>query len=433
MTPQSLRDPRADAAAVDPTVELTREYRSAMDRLNTPGEISDDDSGEFLTNVTTPLEVKLARTRPTTREGIIAVLGVAARETRDHYSEPLSGTEAMVVGVIENARDALKGGVSVVLPASPGTDDPFPAWLAEWEAVRAALKVALKEHDGDLDDRLADRLFRPINVLEKKINDTPAYTIAGVVAKLRVIAYLVEIDNEPSVSLVASALAGAEYVMRGPGVVATGPNPLFALWSEWREVRATPTPEGLDGDEADSHTAGLVDRMIPLEVQILNAPAQTLIDAYAQIVMLADWEEDGVPTLVGDNGLKQFYASVEAALQDVATQGVTVNTNTVASPDPMVALWEKWRTIEWRRPTKGLVGEEEERFNVQSAGEADEAAIEIVSASPETLVGLFAQMAVLKYWAENAVPDTCKTALGRLYGRIEATLQDAVATAGGSS
>ena len=224
MNPQSLRDPHVDnaiataAASPDPIVELAREHRAATDRHNADG-LSDDDFDGLLLNVIAPLEDKLAHTRPTTREGIIAALDVAAREERKHHGAAPGGTEAMVIGVIENARDALKAGVGAVQEAGP---------------------------------------------------------------------------------------------------------------------------------------------------------------------------------------------------------------------DPLVALWSKWWALEWQRIPEGLTEEEGERFTARKADQAVDVAIEIISASPDTVVGFFAQMAVLKYWADNGIPNSANAALDRFNGRIEKALQDAAGPGGAS-
>lgn len=105
---------------------------------------------------------------------------------------------------------------------------------------------------------------------------------------------------------------------------------------------------------------------------------------------------------------------------------------TEGKADPLVTLWVEWWALEWQSVPKGLTEEEGECFTARKADQADKVAIEIILASPDTLIGLFAQMAVLKYWTKNAVPDTCEAALGRLYGRVETALQDAAGPGGAS-
>ena len=101
-----------------------------------------------------------------------------------------------------------------------------------------------------------------------------------------------------------------------------------------------------------------------------------------------------------------------------------------AGDDALVALWAKWHALEWRPVPEGLTDDEADNFNAQSADQADDVAIEIVSALPHTLIGAYAQIVLLAYWAENAVPAGCNAALARLYSRVEAALQDAARTAG---
>ena len=225
MNPQSLRDPHVDnaiataAASPDPIVELARKHRAAIDLQTVPGKLSDDEATDLLLNVILPLEEKLARTRPTTREGIIAALDVAARQERAQHGESSGGTNAMVIGILENARDALKAGVGMA-------------------------------------------------------------------------------------------------------------------------------------QETD--------------------------------------------------------------------------------PDPLVALWAEWCALEWHKRPKGLTDEESERFTEQAADQADKIATKIISASPDTLAGAFAQIALLSYWSDNAVPYHCIAALKRLDSRVASILQNAAGHRGAS-
>ena len=112
---KDLRDAGADAAtaaAVDPdqAVELAREYLAAQDRLNTPEEFSDDDADDFASNILDPLANKLRPMRPTSREGVIAILDVVTDERRQQSGEePPDFFEV----ILRNARDALKTGVGL--------------------------------------------------------------------------------------------------------------------------------------------------------------------------------------------------------------------------------------------------------------------------------------------------------------------------------
>ena len=112
-------------------------------------------------------------------------------------------------------------------------------------------------------------------------------------------------------------------------------------------------------------------------------------------------------------------------VRDALKAGVGVTKE--AMTDPLVALYAKWRGLEWRRVPEGMADAEAETFNAQSADLADEVSIEIISASPDTLIGTFAQMALLRYWVKNRAPFRAEAALEKLSGRIETALQDAAA------
>ena len=90
------------------------------------------------------------------------------------------------------------------------TQDPFPAWLAEWEAALAAYDASGQDEELD---RPVEALDRPVEALEKKITKAPTRTIAGVVAKLRIMIHLSVVGFEPPKKLYRTALDGAEHVM----------------------------------------------------------------------------------------------------------------------------------------------------------------------------------------------------------------------------
>ena len=59
-------------------------------------------------------------------------------------------------------------------------------------------------------------------------------------------------------------------------------------------------------------------------------------------------------------------------------------------------------------------------LNAQSADQADDVAVEIISALPDSFICAFAQIALFKDWAMNGVPDRAEDALGQFHEGIEA-------------
>ena len=101
-------------------------------------------------------------------------------------------------------------------PASSTPDDPFPEWLAEWEA---ALIILNRAHD-PFDEDAVKAAYERINPIQADIIKRSTRTIAGVVAKLRMLVYYdEELGSEIPDNLANTALAGAEHIMSGPGVV----------------------------------------------------------------------------------------------------------------------------------------------------------------------------------------------------------------------
>lgn len=92
---------------------------------------------------------------------------------------------------------------------------------------------------------------------------------------------------------------------------------------------------------------------------------------------------------------------IENARDAVLAMGVM----TTALDEPLVALDAKWHALEWRKPPEGLTDHEAESFTDRTADEADEVAVEIIAAPAKTLIGAYAHIALLNYWAGNLAPD----------------------------
>ena len=102
----------------DPVLVLVRQHREADNLLNTPGEISDDEAPVHHENVIAPLEQQLMETRPTTMEGVVAILDFAAEVA-------CGPTERgdFVAAMIKSAADAVRA----ERPVNPvASDEPDP-------------------------------------------------------------------------------------------------------------------------------------------------------------------------------------------------------------------------------------------------------------------------------------------------------------------
>ncbi len=458
MTPKSLQDPRAEKAAAEPLGALWAEYerldaahQAACDTYgeaegkyfaSKPSGLTDkedkkarakagvtalDKAQSRASNRADAVLEKIANARVTSLEGVLIKLRAVAAWNKDEPSDP----------VIEGVRTAIEAVERLSQPAGGDPDDPFPALEAEWVAAYDAYNAKGRAAVGggaDMDRQL-DELGKPLHDSRENLINTPTRSIAGVVAKLRMMVNYFdgELGAPIPVDLMRTALAGAEHIMRGPGVVtegwaATGRDPLVALWAEWTAEWESDLPEGIDplvrSDEEDRFTKASCDRIEAIEVRIMAEPPKTLAGSYVQTAIILNWLESGMST-DRDGKFARLREKITHDLGVMADGGG----GTPPAADPLVALYAKWHALEWRRVPEGLTDDEAEAFNAQSADLADAVATEIVSASPDTLVGLFAQMAVLRYWAENAVPERAEAAVGRLCGRIEAALQDAAGQA----
>ena len=172
----------------------------------------------------------------------------------------------------------------------------------------------------DVDRRLAE-LAKPLNAVEKKIRDTPARTVTGIVAKLRVLSNIRPQDEQPTWDdvLIQGAHAGAEHVMRGPDAVmeVNGPDPLVALYAKWRGLEWRPVPEGMADAEAETFNAQSADLADEVAIEIISASPDTLIGTFTQIALLGYWVKNRAPFRAED-ALEQLHGRIETALQDAA-------------------------------------------------------------------------------------------------------------------
>ena len=95
---------------------------------------------------------------------------------------------------------------------------------------------------------------------------------------------------------------------------AAGDDALEVLWAKWRAVSGEKVPEGLEGEMSDLYLDGAGKQTAALEQQIMMATAETVLGAYAQITVLRDWVENGMPA-AGKSIVKDFHNKIESALE----------------------------------------------------------------------------------------------------------------------
>ncbi|MCH7932005.1 MAG: hypothetical protein IH906_07350 [Proteobacteria bacterium] len=272
--------------------------------------------------------------------------------------------EAMVIGVMQNARDALKAGVGLA-----ALGQRYAATVDD-----AALMGLIADfHKADAEATAAREKYSAEKHRVEALPECPDF-------------------SEPA----------ATGKGRPPYFVFLKEQGVDELCDRWNEL--------LKGVGRISNAA------FATEAHTLRGAVEKL-----KIVYLAGDDED---LDVYDEPQGSWRASVMRDFDRLAGQ---------AGDEPLVGLWAKYLALEFQPVPEGLTVEESDRFTDRSADQADDVAIEIVSAMPHTLIGAYAQIALLKNWAENAVPHRAKAALGRLYDRAEAALQAAAREEGGVS
>ena len=111
------------------------------------------------------------------------------------------------------------------------------------------------------------------------------------------------------------AIEAVERLVQPPA-----PDPVVALWEEWRKVRCPIKPADVDDETFDEIVDQAGSRMNELEPQILAAPATSLVGSFAQLSVLI-YQLD--PARPGDE--EEFFGlrkGIEATLAGiVAGQG----------------------------------------------------------------------------------------------------------------
>lgn len=441
MNPQSLRDPRADKAVVDPLETLWAKYqkldaadKAACDAFSKaegeyfaskPSGLTDEEDRTARAKAGLPaLEKavaasspranaalrKITNARATSLEGVMVKLRAVAEWNRDEPSDP----------VIEGVRTALRDFERLTLPAGP--DDPFPAWLTEWEAAWAI------DNSNFTDKQASEFNDRTLIPLQDKIIDTPTRTIAGVVTKLRMMVHFnKELGSHPPDNLVATALAGAEHVMAGPGVAMEGkavamPDPAVELARDHRA--ATDRHNEASGDDAREL---LMDVIAPLEEKLARTRPTTREGVIAALDVAA--REERRHHCEPPSGTEAMIIGVIENARDALKAGVGMAED--AGPDPLVAMWSEWDKLRKTRfsdhvPHGDPIDHKaEEAFYAGKGDEMTEIEDRIMAAVPSTLAGALVQMSVLI--------DRTTTDIAPPQKDVDATVAGLAAAQGGAS
>ena len=220
----------------------------------------------------------------------------------------------MVIGVIENARDALKAGVGMAEDAGP---DPLVTLWAEWLNARDALPP--EEMNKEESDRFMNEMGERVQAFEDQLIAEPPKTLAGAHVQLDFLLYWQTVGLPTDERGYFARLR--ESVNRNLAALAAGqpvaPEPLVSLWSEWAMLRNTRAPQGVDFEGEERFNEDLSDRMMALEFQIIAARAETQTGALVQLAIANFYAEHGTP-YDAKPLLVDLRKSIESDLRGVA-------------------------------------------------------------------------------------------------------------------
>ena len=87
----------------------------------------------------------------------------------------------------------------------------------------------------------------------------------------------------------------------------------------WRKSGIEAAPEILTGEHSDDYGSGLTQQTGALERQLMKEPAQTMIGVFAQLSVIREWVDNGLPNS-GEAAIKAYHDRVDSALRDAAAE-----------------------------------------------------------------------------------------------------------------
>ena len=184
--------------------------------------------------------------------------------------------------------------------AAASTDEALAALWQEWQRLWEANKKAVEEAQ---DDKLASETFTALMAVEKRMEDMPARTAAGVWNKLQVAGVWIDTNrgspDEDKMGVVErltlSALADLERMSQGiaPSTIKEPviDEPLLALERRWRAAVKAHEEAGIDTEEER------LTESLEAQKKILTTPARSVAGVLVKLHVYAGWDAktDGPP------------------------------------------------------------------------------------------------------------------------------------------
>lgn len=364
-------------------------------------------------------EHKIIDTPTRTIVGVVAKLKLLACLVAAGH-EP---SDDLAISALKGAQAVMRGS-GVVGNATAGPD-PFVALLAEWNAALAIYDA----YDGG-DDAISSKLDEAVVAIEAKITGTPSETLAGAFAKLKVMTNCMIRGMAPEDEGVLDTLSAAGAVMRSIPVAAMGgkrgetfPDPFVYLAKGYVAAE-----HAFKGDK--EHKNYWAEIMTPLEQQLAKLRPISREGVVAALDLVLQEQHLDLP---GDGPSCWTEEYVVGLLQNARSAVDTGQWDVPAAPDPLVARWAEWYALEFGRVPEGLTTEEGDSFTSRQTAEADDISIEIVSATPETVLGCYAQFEIFHNWDQLNASVRGRAALAGLFNRAETALHGAIARQGATS
>ena len=230
MTPQSLRDPHADKAAVDPVVGLWEKYQRLEAASQETSAAYNKAEGEYFASKPSGLtDEEDKKARATAGVTALEKADVAASNREDAVlkkiaNAPVTSLEDIAIKlralaewtrpdlndtVTEGIRTAIDAVEKMAQPTGP---DPLVALWFEWDGVR---KTRFSDHvpHGDVVDPKAETTFYDgkadeMTVIEKRIMTAVPSTLAGALVQMSVLTERGTTDIAPDIDAALAGIVG---------------------------------------------------------------------------------------------------------------------------------------------------------------------------------------------------------------------------------
>ena len=322
----------------DPVVDLIARYHEAVATINAfevkDGVDGDAELNKYCNEVFDPVRDNLMTTRPTSRAGLVLLLDLAVNDPDMDYNESW-----MMPGLIENARDAVKGAaLGAMVPIEGPGEDPIFGLISACRRADAELR-AKSEHIKGLQAKIPFEVRHWPGILfgtrflhgERQINQHFAEA-RGVV--------------EANVKAIAIAGGDAAHFHEDLSAVDNARQQALDALSEHMREKAecyetAGMPFGPEGEDEDEFFSPFIDALNAAETAVIEGPPTTPAGFAVKVAFVAGLEVDCEPTLAAFG--RDAAALIKEPVNDISELGAVSYAPVGLDEDAVLKRWDDWQ------------------------------------------------------------------------------------------